>query len=250
MRAFGDLTQSDVPARDAVAIVPLAAMEAHGPHLPLATDGIIADGILDRAREVDKGRHDILRLPTLWLGASAEHADRAGTLSREPEAVIADIVAIGDGLARRGIVRAILFSAHGGNIALANIAALKLRTRNKMLTASTHWLDFGLPPALTPPAPVAGDVHGGWMETSILLHLAPRLVKPGARAAEAQPPAPSLFPSGQINWGWMTSDIAPSGYAGRPDLATAVIGQALVDHAAERLIGLATELARAAWAPP
>lgn len=247
IRPYRDLTQSDMPARNAVAILPLAAVEVHGPHLPLGTDAIIADGMVDRAAALDQSERAILQLPILWLGASTEHANRAGTLSREPEALIADIIAVGAGLATRGISRAILFNAHGGNIAAASIAALKLRTQHQMLVASVHWLDFGLPPALTAPAPVEGDVHGGWMETSILLHLAPQTVKAIPAAAVGRPPAPSLFPQGRINWGWMTSDIAPDGYVGRPDLATAAIGKTLVDHAAERLNALAAELAGAAW---
>lgn len=243
---FAHLTQADLPWTDGVAVIPLAALETHGPHLPLGTDGLIAEGILARAGERVSAR--AVSLPTQWLGASAEHGDHAGTLSCEPEQMIAAIVSLGEGLARAGITRVVLFNGHGGNIALGAIAALKLRTRFGMLAASAHWLDFGTPPGLTPPAPLNADVHGGWVETSVLLHLAPQLVKKErAKANDAKTPAPSLFPSGPINWGWKSGDLAAGGWIGRPDLATAEMGRALVDHAAGALAQLIDELAAAAW---
>src|SRR5436305_3530536 len=103
--AFDHLAQSPAAAHadGAVAVLPLGAIESHGPHLPLGTDGIIADGILDRAAALDRSHLPVLRLPSFWLGASAEHADRAGTLSTTPEALIASIEMIGSGLAYAGL---------------------------------------------------------------------------------------------------------------------------------------------------
>ena len=245
-QAFDHLSQTSVPG-PAVAVLPLGAMETHGLHLPLGTDTVIADGILNRVQALDQSAVPILRLPTLWLGASAEHADRAGTLSIEPEALIGQIEAVGEGLARCGVARLLLFNAHGGNVAAASIAALKLRRRFAMLTASAHWLDYGLPPELTPPANAKEDVHGGWIETSVMLHIAPQLVGKGAGGAKPLPPGPSLFPSGPIAWGWMTTDLAPDGWIGRPDLTTADLGRQLVDHAAQQTLATLHELAAAVW---
>ncbi len=251
-------TQASLRPSDAVAIIPLAAVETHGPHLPLGTDGLIAEGILDRAAKLDRSASNFLRLPLVWLGASSEHADRAGTLSCEPEHLIAHVVAIAEGLTRCGVTRAMLFNGHGGNIAAGAIAALKLRTRFNMLAASAHWLDFGLPPKLTAPAPLAGDVHGGWVETSVLMHLTPQLVVEDAIAARpASTPAACLFPSGPVNWGWKLDDLAAhddakhhhGGWIGRPDLATAELGQQLVDHAANELLRALGEIAAAPWPP-
>lgn len=244
---YANLTQSEVTGRNAVAIIPLAAVEAHGPHLPLGTDGIIVDGILDRAASENNSKFAFYRLPTIWLGASEEHGDRAGTLSRAPEAVISDVVQAAEGLTRAGIGRVLLFNGHGGNIAAAAIAALRLRTKFDMLAVSAHWLDFDAPTGIAP-APVAEDVHGGWVETSALLHLAAHLVKTEAIApAPATAPAASLYPAGKIAWGWKTSDIAPNGYAGRPNLATAEIGRVLIGHAARKLNLLLDEIAEAKW---
>ena len=80
---FQHLSQPPAPASHAraVAVLPLGAMETHGPHLPLATDTLIAEGILDHVQTLDQSAEPILRLPPLWIGASAEHADRPGTVS-------------------------------------------------------------------------------------------------------------------------------------------------------------------------
>jgi creatinine amidohydrolase len=249
---FAQQTQSHAARQGAVAILPLGAVEAHGPHLPLGTDGIIAEGIIDHVAQQDGSGTQFVRLPLLWLGASAEHADRAGTLSTTPEQFIAQIENIGEGVARCGIQRLVLFNGHGGNIAAASIAALKLRTRFSMLVASAHWLDFGLPDGMVPPSAPMADVHGGWIETSLLLHLAPQLVVRGEIAArDAAPPAPSLFPNGPIAWGWKLDDLTPNdgkgGWIGRPDLATDAQGKMLLEHASARLYALLRELAVADW---
>lgn len=245
---FSHFTQSTVPGPSAVAVLPLGAMETHGPHLPLGTDSIIAEGILDRAAALDQSGELVLRLPVMWLGASSEHTDNAGTLSAEPEHVIEQIVSIGEGLARAGIMRVMLFNAHGGNVAASVIAALKLRTRFAMLAASVHWLDFGLPAGLVPPAAVADDVHGGWIETSVMLHLAPQLVAAQPFVARPpQPTSPSLFPLGPVNWGWKIDDLAPTdgktGWIGSPNLAKAELGQILVEHAAQSVVKTLREIA-------
>ncbi len=245
---YGHLTQTDVIAANSVALIPMAAMETHGPHLPLATDGLIAEGIVERASKLNTNKAPIYRLPVLWLGASTEHADRSGTLSIEPEALISQICSVGEGLVGRGIKRVLLFNAHGGNIAAGQIAALKLRAQFEMLAASAHWLDFGLPKTLTSPAPLEEDVHGGWAEASILLHLAPGLVK--QESASANPPsapAASLFPKGPVNWGWKIDDLAPGGWIGRPELASADLGAAMVDHAASKLCEVLVDLTNAQW---
>jgi len=246
---YAHLTQADLPWSDGIAIIPVAALETHGPHLPLGTDGLIAEGLLDAAAERITAKTACL--PVLWLGASAEHADHPGTLSREPEQMIADIVSLGEGLTAAGFRRVVIFNGHGGNIALGSIAALKLRTRFNMLAANVHWLDFGLPPGLAAPTPLAEDVHGGWVETSVLLHLHPQAVQGEVLApAPATAPSPRLFPRGPVNWGWKIGDLQSgdaSGWIGRPDLASAQLGLALVDHAAASLARLIDEMAVAPW---
>jgi creatinine amidohydrolase len=254
MRLFAELNQSDLPASEGmVAILPLGAMESHGPHLPLGTDTMIAEAILDRASHSLQamGREDVvLRLPALWLGASDEHGDRAGTLSQTAALLSDQITTIGLHLSRAGIDRLILLNAHGGNKAAAETAALRLRRKGSMLAIMPHWGQFGLPDGMNLPAPAKGDAHGGWQETSIMLALDPELVrKEKAKDFAGHAPAPSLFPNGPIGWGWLTSDINASGAIGRADLATAMLGNALLDHFGPALARLIIEVSEAAWPP-
>ncbi|GAB5469412.1 MAG: creatininase family protein [Rhodospirillales bacterium] len=233
----------------ALAILPLGAVESHGPHLPLGTDTILAERLLDRAlSDWPEAPAGLLRLPALWLGASGEHDQGRGTLSLEAEETIALIQAIGGQLARAGLRRLLLFNAHGGNVAASQIAALALRRRHGLLVAAAHWLDFGLPEALTPPSPPQADVHGGWLETSLLLHLAPDLVRRELLAnSPAVAPAASLYPAGPIAWGWRAQDLAPGGWIGHPEAASAEIGAALTAQVTAGLRRLLGDLLRAAW---
>jgi creatinine amidohydrolase len=232
-------------------------MESHGPHLPLDTDSFLAAALLDGAAGLLADGESVLRLPVLWLTASGEHAHANGTLTREPEALIADILAVGAGLARAGVSRLLIFNAHGGNIAAAQIAARKLRQRHGMLAANAHWLDFGMPADLALPTPMARDVHGGWLETSLMLHLAPQRVGgEGVAPYEAVAPAGMLFPEGPIDWGWRTDDLMGgrgshpvANCVGRPDLASAAIGERLAAHVGRELATLIEQLLAAAWPP-
>jgi creatinine amidohydrolase len=247
------LTQTEAAAGAfGVAFLPLGAIEPHGPHLPLGVDALIAEGLLARAAELDGSSRRRPVLPTLWLGASCEHGGRPGLMTRPAEAVAADIVAVGRGVKAMGIDRLIILNAHGGNIAASTIAALRLRTEFGMLAAHPHWLDFGLPDGMTAPAEVSRDWHGGWVETSIMLKLAPHLVRMDLAAPTPADPArvaPMLQPFGPAPWGWMTGDLTNSGAIGRPDLATPTLGAALIDHAARSLLILAEQLEAMAWAP-
>ncbi|MAJ64963.1 MAG: creatininase [Alphaproteobacteria bacterium] len=255
MLFYTDLTQNDLPLPpETVAILPLAAIETHGPHLPLGTDVIIAEAIVDKAAQalelVDQEKISVM-LPTLWLGASDEHADRAGTLTQDAELLIGQIVAIGGQLAASGINRLVLLNAHGGNKAAAEIAALRLRRDFDMLVAYPHWAQFGLPEALPADLPTRGDVHGGWQETAILMAVREDLVADDERTdfAATGPIAGSLFPKGRIGWGWMTSDMNPDGAIGRADLATPMLGAALLDHLGPALANLILELSAMSWPP-
>ncbi|WP_199671570.1 creatininase family protein, partial [Salinisphaera sp. Q1T1-3] len=100
---WGDQTSETLAAMaadDPVAVLPVAAIEQHGPHLPLSTDAVIGEGLLDAASAVYNGMRPVLRLPMLSLGASVEHTGFPGTLSLSPERMAASIEAVGAGVAR------------------------------------------------------------------------------------------------------------------------------------------------------
>lgn len=238
---------ADLPDHTVV-ICPLGAVECHGPHLPSGTDTIIADGILDAIPATALNGVTALRLPPLWLGASMEHSSQKGTLSAPAAQLIRQIDDLANHVAKHNVKRLILFSAHGGNNPVARIAALEARTKHGLLCAATHWMDFGLPDGLTPPAPVRQDAHGGWMETSMMMTIAPELVhatRPGP--SDRPTPAPLLFPDGPVNWGWMSEDLGADGYIGAPNLATRELGDELVSNAATSLAKLIRQMAEAEW---
>ncbi len=235
---------------DTVAVCPLGAIENHGSHLPLGTDTILADAILDAVDDKLPAELPTVRLPALWLGASIEHTRRAGTLSSPASRLIASIGDVAKGLSDHGVRRLVLFSAHGGNNPPAKIAAVEARARHGMLCAAVHWLDFGLPEGLVPPGPVRADTHGGWMETSMMLAVAPDLVgktRPGPSGKT--PPAAMLYPDGPVAWGWMSDDLGNDGVIGNPEQATLELGRALVDHAATSLAQLIGQISAAEWNP-
>ncbi len=255
IRSYGELSRGDISdgrLAGCVAVVPVGAMECHGPHLPLATDTMIAEAIVDRAASELDGQDapTALRLPGLWLGVSPEHELEPGTLTHDQEGLLDTVGAIAGGLSRQGVRRIIFLNAHGGNVATLGVAALAARRDHAMLAANVHWMDFGLPPELDPPGEIRGDVHGGWIETSIMLVARPELVQmEKACGASKAPPATSLFPKGAIKWGWMARDLGENGVIGHPEVASAAIGAALLNHAGVGLAGLIRDLAGAAWSP-
>jgi len=237
------------PSVGTVAVLPLGSTEAHGPHLPLHTDSIIVEGMLGAAAEcLTNDDVTVLRLPLMPVGVSEEHLASPGTESLTAEQLIAAIVATGTDMVGAGVTRLLLVNGHGGNVPAANIAALRLRRRHGLLVANLHWLDLGLPADLDPPTSVAADVHGGWIETSVMMHLRPDLVAyPLPPARPAWPPIPILFPTGPVAWGWEMADLGGADFAGRPDLARTDIGARLVAHAAGRLARMMEDLALAPW---
>ncbi|MEQ8710716.1 MAG: creatininase family protein [Rhodospirillales bacterium] len=247
---YGNLSQDVLTARAAtgrlVALLPVGAFENHGPHLPLGTDHIIADEL--SVRLAAAAGEAVIRLPGIWLGVSGEHVSGAAssqaTLSIEADTLISQIDAVAAGLARAGIKRLLLLNGHGGNISALNIAVLNARRQHGILAANAHWLDVGLPPELAPPTEARADVHGGWLETSLMLAIRPELVRrESATANPAVGEGSLLFPSGPVQWGWKTDDLAQGGWVGRPDLATAEIGSKLLSHALTQFQLLIAEMA-------
>ncbi|TAM90073.1 MAG: creatininase family protein, partial [Candidimonas sp.] len=174
-----------VAARDPVALLPVAAVEQHGPHLPLSTDVTIGAGIVRAAMEELRRRDqnvDVLLMPPLALGASLEHTHFPGTLSLSAEQAIAQIVAVGGGAARAGIRRLLIFNSHGGNRAAIDAAALQLRAEWNLLAAKVSYYRFAVPPDVLGAEELAYGLHGGALETSLMLHLAPGMVHRDALA--------------------------------------------------------------------
>lgn len=243
-----DLTPSDLAGLDpegTVALLPVSAVEQHGPHLPLATDAIIGDGLVRSAMErVNQG---VLVLPAMTIGHSLEHVDYPGTLSVSAETLLATWIDLGHSVARTGLRKLILLNTHGGNTPLVTLAALRLRQELGMLVVRANYFAFGSPPGMFADEELRHGIHGGEMETSLMLHLKPALVRREAladfRALTHEMGARKglLGPEKPIGFGWMSQDLHEHGVCGNAARADAQRGEVLLSYLADRLAALLTE---------
>jgi creatinine amidohydrolase len=227
-----------------VAVLPLGATEQHGGHLPLATDTWIARALVERAIHRLPAGMDVLRLPTLTLGQGLEHADWPGTLALSPATMEALLGDLGDSLARSGLRRLVLFTAHGGNGAAMEHAALRLRRRQGLLVVKSCYFDFPRPAGVFDDDEWDLGIHGGAVETAIMQALHPQWVgaiAPPDSASAGHPASATLgFENASGRVAWLAADIGPDGVAGDPSLATPQRGERLVAHYADELAAVLT----------
>jgi len=251
---WSDLTTTDFAAIDpetAIALLPVGAIEQHGPHLPLGTDTQINEAIVRRALERLPDDLTLLVLPTLAYGDSAEHGDFLGTLSPSPETLIRLWTDLGAGVARAGLRKLVIFNSHGGQTQIVDIVALRLRMDHGMLVARANYFHFGTPDGLFPGDELEHGLHGGAVETSLMLHLHPDLVRRDEisnfepASVEMRQAFAMLRPEGPGAFAWASQDLHPSGASGDATAADAEKGAKLLDHAAERLVTLLIDLRRA-----
>ena len=252
-RFWADLTTRDFAGLDAaatVAVLPVAAIEQHGPHLPLAVDQAIVDGVIAQALPRLAADAPVLVLPTQAVGYSPEHTAFAGTLTLPIETLVQVWVALGECVARAGVKKLLLFNAHGGQTSVMDIVARELRTRCGLMVYSCSWwnLPLGEANAQFSPHEHRFGVHAGEIETSILLALRPDVVRMGEAAdfqSSSQQRAanyPILGNGSSAKLGWAMQDVNPQGAAGNAAAATAAKGQAVLEAAGRQLALLLQEL--------
>lgn len=245
------LAQRSGLAAQTVAILPVGAVEQHGPHLPLKVDTALVEGVVDAALPLMAADVPVLVLPTQAIGLSLEHQDYAGTLSLSPAALLAVWTELGVCVARAGVKKLLIFNAHGGNVSSMDIVARQLRMQCGLLVYHSSW--FNLPqPAGVNEAFSAHEhrfgVHGGETETSMMLHLAPELVRMEharnfASSSEVRARQFPILGNGKsAKLGWAMQDYNPQGAAGNAAAADAQRGQALVQGAAASLAQLCAEI--------
>jgi creatinine amidohydrolase len=241
----------DVARDDAarwIAVLPLAATEQHGPHLPLRTDVLIAEAYLARVRELLPDNIPATFLPVEEIGISTEHTDFPGTLTLSADAALRKWMAIGENLARVGIKKLVMVTSHGGNSAAMTIVAQDLRAQHGLLAVTTAWSRFGAPEGLFSAEELRHGIHGGAVETSIMLARTPNEVR---KEAIADFVPSSMAMEKEYRWlsvhrpapfAWQAQDLHPSGAVGDATLASAEKGQRLLDHGARAFCELLADV--------
>jgi len=231
-----------------IAVLPLAATEQHGPHLPLETDVMIAEDYLARVREQLPGAVPATFLPIERIGISTEHIDFEGTQTLSTEAALAKWKSIGESVARAGVKKIVIVTSHGGNAAAMTLVAQDLRAHHGMLAVTTSWSRFGVPDGLFPAGELRHGIHGGAVETSIMLARYKDHVRTDAIADF---PSRSVGIEKQYRWlsterpapfAWQVQDLHPSGAVGNATLASPEKGEALLEHGARGFIELLVDV--------
>jgi len=221
-----------------IAVLPLAATEQHGPHLPLGTDVMIAEAYLARVRELLPAALPVTFLPLQPVGISTEHVDYPGTLTLPTDVALKGWMALGESVARAGVKKLVMVTSHGGNSAAMTLVAQDLRASCGLLVVTTSWPRFGAPPGLFPDEEVRHGIHGGAVETSIMLARHGQHVRTDAIADFR---SSAIAMDGQYHrlsghrpapFAWQAQDLHGSGAVGNATLASADKGEQLIEHGA------------------
>ncbi len=249
-RQFAQLVASDHIHR-VVAVLPVAAVEQHGPHLPVSVDTALVDGVIQAALPHLPGELPVLIMPTQQVGLSPEHIRFPGTLTLPAQTVIANWMALGACVARAGIKKLVLFNAHGGQVSAMDIVARDLRTAHDLIVYHSSWYNLPLGEAVTgmfPPEEHRFGIHGGDIETSMMLALRPDLVDMAqarnfrSTSQDRSENYPILGNGHSAKLGWQMQDYNPQGAVGNAAAATAAKGRALLDAAGLQLARLLAEI--------
>lgn len=237
------MTANDAHAPAEIAVLPLGATEQHGPHLPFETDTLIAGAIVARLKGRLSGE-PIAFLPVEPVGYSVEHMHVDGSRTLGFDEATQRWIAIGAQQAQSGTKKFVMLNAHGGNSPLMTIVATELRVRHNMLAVTTSWTRFGYPADIVSPQERAIGIHGGLIETSVMLAIRPDLVDMskaedfGSAQSSFEQRFTHLRAYGPHAFGWKMSDLSPQGVTGNAAAATAQKGERILDHTVAALVDL------------
>jgi creatinine amidohydrolase len=227
---LGEMTWPAVAAlsRDTPVVVPIAAVEQHGHHLPLLTDSLLLGEVVRRASL--SLEHDVLFAPLLWLGNSEHHLDFAGTLTATPRTYLDLLCNLTENLITHGFKRIVLLNGHGGNTVPSQQALFEVRQRHRdrndlLLLTATYWTLAGND---SPAGPLEQSQmgHACEWETSMILRIAPHLVG----SFDQLEPVPQIAAFEPAHRAWITTDRTQLGHIGDPRHATAEKGERLLSH--------------------
>jgi len=251
-KRWEEMTTADFSALDrerAIAVLPVAAIEQHGPHLPVSVDAAINSGIVERVIALLPDDLPVTFLPMMAVGKSNEHMAFPGTLTLSADTLVRLWTEIGESVARSGVRKLVLLNSHGGQPQIMDIVARDLRVRLKMFVVALSYWAVGMPEGLFPATEAEHGIHGGSSETSLMLHLHPELVRnderrdfvPASVAIAARYKYLRSEGSG-VGFGWQTQDLNPLGACGNALDADAQRGHKIVEHVAPRIVELLREI--------
>jgi creatinine amidohydrolase len=233
-----------------VALIPVAAIEQHGPHLPVSVDADINAGVVDDAARRLPADAPVVILPMLPIGKSNEHLEYPGTLTLRVETLIGLWTDVAESIVRAGFRKLVFINSHGGQPQVLDIVVRDLRVRLGVMAVAAQTYAFGVPDGLFSDHELRYGIHGGEIETSMMMHLRPGAVRhdrlanfpSGAEPLERDHGV--LRAEGSVGFGWMTQDFNAAGALGDATRADAVRGRRCVEHAAAQLARLLIEVAR------
>ncbi|MBP91287.1 MAG: creatinine amidohydrolase [Acidimicrobiaceae bacterium] len=237
---------SDAVGVDSIILLPVGAIEQHGPHLPLSVDSVIAEEVASAVLAVAGNEVDLWLLPTLAVSKSNEHAWSPGTLWLSSETMLRVLDDIAACVATTPARRLVFLNAHGGNSSLLSVACRDIRVRHDLLTFLVH---PSLPPAsggTSTEEELGMGIHGGLNETSVFAHLRPGEVNMDLavrRVPEWMAGNASVRFGGPVQFGWTSRDFGPDGHIGDPTGANPELGRKLFDAAVASLAEQMCEIA-------
>ena len=235
----------------AVAVLPVAAIEQHGPHLPVSVDTTLVNGVIEAALPHLPDDLPVLFMPTQQIGKSNEHIRYPGTLTLSAQTLITLWMELGACVARAGIKKLVLLNSHGGQVSVMDIVARDLRSAHDLIVFSTNWYTLPLGEdvlRLFPAEEHRFGIHAGDMETSMMLALREQFVDMAqarhfkTSAQERAIRYPVLGNGSSAKLGWQIQDYNPFGAAGNAGIATAAKGRAVIDAAGVQLARLLHEV--------
>ena len=246
-----DMTTLDFQCEDRaswIAVLPVSAVEQHGPHLPLSTDRVIGEGLLAGALMQMPDALPVTCLPMQAVGKSNEHIGFPGTVTQSWQTTIQAWIEIGESVYRSGLRKLIIINSHGGNAAMIDIVAQELRARYDMLVVATSWMKFGVPENLFEAEEIAFGIHGGDIETSLMLHFSPELVDQDkadnfrSSQEDFMHEFKQLRAHGPVSFGWCAQDLNEHGVTGNATLASAEKGKALAQFQTAAFVDLCNDV--------
>ncbi len=236
---------------DLVAVLPIGAIEQHGPHLPVSVDRDLASEIATRSLSCLSATQSVLVLPVLSITKSGEHDRHPGTLSLSADTLLAMLRDIGASVARAGVKRLVLLNGHGGNAAVLDIVARDLRIAHDMTVAVCSWFGFADVDDIIPAEALAVDLHAGEIETSAML---------AARGDLVDMDKAKNFVPEMLNWqqsnrftgltgeparpGWIIDDLNDDGACGNASAATVEKGEQMLARAGTNFAFFLDEFSR------